>query len=259
VGAGDSEVRRRAAAAWETWWRAQAKNIEWKQVEVGQLGGALVAELETEMVWEAGPGGKTRWEVDDLRGPYDVRALAGTFNDMATRIEELVGAQQRFVADASHQLRTPLTALRLRLENLRLGADGTTIVGLDAATDEVLRLSRLVDGLLGTGLARPVEGLLARAIASMNRSGRAILALDLPSGLDADTGQPLGVAVRATLTATFVAPKLGFGREGAGAGRGNREEQAKPVEWVRWGEELERLSTETAALRERLDASHVGA
>jgi NAD(P)H-hydrate epimerase len=75
----------------------------------------------------------------------------------------------------------------------------------------------LVDGLLGTGLARPVEGLLARAIASMNRSGRPILALDLPSGLDADTGRPLGDAVRSTLTATFVAPKLGFGREGAGA------------------------------------------
>jgi NAD(P)H-hydrate epimerase len=75
----------------------------------------------------------------------------------------------------------------------------------------------LVDGLLGTGLTRPVEGLLARAIASMNGSGRPILALDLPSGLDADTGRPLGSAIRAALTATFVGPKLGFGREGAGA------------------------------------------
>ena len=55
----------------------------------------------------------------------------------------------------------------------------------------------LVDGLLGTGLTRPVEGLLARAIASMNRSGRPILALDLPSGLDADAGKPLGDAIRA--------------------------------------------------------------
>lgn len=73
----------------------------------------------------------------------------------------------------------------------------------------------LVDGLLGTGLARPVDGLLARAIASMNRSGRPILALDLPSGLDADSGRPLGDAIRADATATFVAPKLGFGRMGA--------------------------------------------
>ena len=73
----------------------------------------------------------------------------------------------------------------------------------------------LVDALLGTGLTRPVEGLLARAIASMNRSGRPILALDLPSGLDADAGQPLGDAIRAAATATFVAPKLGFARDEA--------------------------------------------
>ena len=73
----------------------------------------------------------------------------------------------------------------------------------------------LVDGLLGTGLSRPVEGLLARAIRSMNQSGRPILALDLPSGLDADSGRPLGDAIRADATATFVAPKLGFARMGA--------------------------------------------
>ena len=51
----------------------------------------------------------------------------------------------------------------------------------------------------------------------MNRSGRPILALDLPSGLDADLGVPLGVAVRASATATFVAPKLGFSAPGADA------------------------------------------
>ena len=72
----------------------------------------------------------------------------------------------------------------------------------------------LVDGLLGTGLTRPVEGLLAAVVEAINRSGKPILALDLPSGLDADTGRPLGVAVRA-MTATFVAPKLGFAAPGA--------------------------------------------
>lgn len=74
----------------------------------------------------------------------------------------------------------------------------------------------LVDGLLGTGLTRPVDGLLRSAIESMNRSGKPILALDLPSGLDADTGQPQGVAIHATATVTFVAPKLGFAQAGAG-------------------------------------------
>jgi NAD(P)H-hydrate epimerase len=68
----------------------------------------------------------------------------------------------------------------------------------------------VVDALLGTGLTRPVEGLLAQVIASLNGSGLPILSLDLPSGLDTDTGLPLGIAVRATFTTTFVAPKLGF-------------------------------------------------
>jgi NAD(P)H-hydrate epimerase len=73
----------------------------------------------------------------------------------------------------------------------------------------------LVDGLLGTGLARPVEGPLRALIELMNSSGKPILALDLPSGLDADTGRPLGVAIRGTATATFVAAKLGFSAAGA--------------------------------------------
>jgi len=79
----------------------------------------------------------------------------------------------------------------------------------------------LVDGLLGTGLARPPEGRIAAAIVSMNRSGLPILALDVPSGLDADTGRPPGEAVRARATATFVAPKLGFAAEGASAFTGD--------------------------------------
>ncbi|WP_165075494.1 NAD(P)H-hydrate epimerase [Paludisphaera rhizosphaerae] len=73
----------------------------------------------------------------------------------------------------------------------------------------------IVDGLLGTGLTRPVEGPLRTAIEALNRSGRPILALDLPSGLDADSGRPLGVAVRAQATATFAARKLGFDAPGA--------------------------------------------
>ncbi len=73
----------------------------------------------------------------------------------------------------------------------------------------------LVDGLLGTGLSRPVEGPLGLVIGAINRSGKPVFALDLPSGLDADTGTPLGLAVRAEATATFVAPKLGFSAPGA--------------------------------------------
>ncbi len=81
----------------------------------------------------------------------------------------------------------------------------------------------VVDGLLGTGLTRPVEGLYRDVIEAMNRSRRPILALDLPSGLGADSGDPLGEAVRATITATFVGRKLGFARPEAATFTGRVE------------------------------------
>ncbi len=97
-------------------------------------------------------------------GPPELVALGRQFNRMAERLQQLVDAQSRFVADASHQLRSPLTALRLRLENLEAEIEGPPAEGLAAAGREVLRLSRLVDGLLTLGRAdgpvvdrRPVE------------------------------------------------------------------------------------------------------
>ncbi len=85
---------------------------------------------------------------DSTTGPPEVRGLSRDFDDMAGRLSELVGAQQAFVADASHQLRSPLTALRLRLESLDEPADEHDRDQLDAAIDETHRLQRLVDALL---------------------------------------------------------------------------------------------------------------
>ena len=82
------------------------------------------------------------------KGPDEVTMLAESFNATAARLEQLVGAQRAFVADASHQLRTPLAALRLRLENLEADVSGQAAEDLDGALAEVRRLSRLVDGLL---------------------------------------------------------------------------------------------------------------
>jgi hydroxyethylthiazole kinase-like uncharacterized protein yjeF len=67
----------------------------------------------------------------------------------------------------------------------------------------------IVDAILGTGIRSEVEGLFRELIEAMNRSQVPILAVDIPSGLSADTGRPLGVAVEATLTVTFGLPKLG--------------------------------------------------
>lgn len=83
----------------------------------------------------------------------EMRALGEAFNRMAERLEELVSAQSRFVADASHQLRSPLTALRLRLENLEAELDPVAGESMAAVGREVARLSRLVDGLLAISRA----------------------------------------------------------------------------------------------------------
>lgn len=68
----------------------------------------------------------------------------------------------------------------------------------------------IVDALLGTGAQGPLREPFLSTIETINNSGRHIFALDLPSGLDCDTGQPLGSCIRAAHTATFVARKPGF-------------------------------------------------
>jgi NAD(P)H-hydrate epimerase len=81
---------------------------------------------------------------------------------------------------------------------------------LDAPSDLI------IDALFGTGLSKPITGPVADVIARVNQRGTPILAVDLPSGLDCDTGQPLGPAcVRATRTVTFVAEKAGFANPAA--------------------------------------------
>lgn len=96
-------------------------------------------------------------------GPPEVRELADVFNSMATRLEALVERQRAFAGTASHQLRTPLTALRLRLEQLS-GDDlpGDAQRHVDAALDETDRLHRMIEGLLALSRAEdavvgPVE------------------------------------------------------------------------------------------------------
>jgi signal transduction histidine kinase len=83
-----------------------------------------------------------------LEGSREQRSLADSFNEMTDRISRLLRAQRDFVADASHQLRTPLTGLRLRLEEARALTDGSATDEIDGAIAEVDRLSHTVDELL---------------------------------------------------------------------------------------------------------------
>ena len=85
----------------------------------------------------------------EMEGSREQRSLAASFNEMTERISRLLDAQRQFVADASHQLRTPLTALRLRLEEAQAEL-GTPAAAqeLEAGLAEVDRLSAMVDELL---------------------------------------------------------------------------------------------------------------
>lgn len=90
----------------------------------------------------------------------------------------------------------------------RLEAAGVSVNAWDAAALPACDV--WVDALLGTGLSGEVSGVWRAAIAALNASGQPILAVDLPSGLDADTGHVLGEAVRASATVTFVGMKQGL-------------------------------------------------
>jgi NAD(P)H-hydrate epimerase len=138
--------------------------------------------------------------------------------------------------------------------------DEASLAGLDGALADV---ELVIDALFGTGLARELVGLERAVVERINAAGKPTLALDLPSGIDADTGAPLGVAVRADLTATFAELKRGLctpsGRAHAG------EIQVVPIgippalgESVGYGVALLERADVARAIPPRTPLSHKG-
>ena len=85
----------------------------------------------------------------EVKGSSEQRSLARAFNLMTERLARLLRSQRQFVADASHQLRTPLTGLRLRIEEAEAAPTREERdLGLAAARDELDRLSHTIDDLL---------------------------------------------------------------------------------------------------------------
>lgn len=99
--------------------------------------------------------------VADGSGPPELRRLSESFDRMAATVTQAYSTQRAFVADASHQLRNPLTALRLRLSNLEGHVSVEAVDDHVAALEEAERLSTLLDGLLALARAErtapPVE------------------------------------------------------------------------------------------------------
>ena len=80
----------------------------------------------------------------------------------------------------------------------------------------------VIDGLFGVGLTRPLEGWWSQAIERVNAAARPVLSIDLPSGLDGDSGEPRPVAIVAEVTATMAAPKRGLLTRPSGARHAGR-------------------------------------
>ena len=135
------------------------------------------------------------------RDPAETKQLARTLNDGAHRLGVLYQAQRRFVSDASHQLRTPLTALRLSLDNLHdIMPDDEGRTAVDGAVGEVARMTRLVNDLLALAKVQavpphPERVVLRDVVESRTRAWRAAAA-DADITLRVDV--PAGLAVLAT-------------------------------------------------------------
>jgi hydroxyethylthiazole kinase-like uncharacterized protein yjeF len=99
-----------------------------------------------------------------------------------------------------------LESMGLSIEQLN-PADDNIVEKIRTLTDET---DMIVDSLFGTGLKGQLSEQYIRLLESVNAQGRPILAVDIPSGLDCDTGRPLGAAIEADYTVTFVAVKRGF-------------------------------------------------
>jgi signal transduction histidine kinase len=133
-----------------------------------------------------GAGQHTARAADDV-GPVQVREVGAAFNDMADRVASLLEVQRGMTADVSHQLRTPLAALRLRLELLAGELEGDRRDDVAAMIDETNRLARLVDGLLAVARAEAT----APAPASVDLAALAAARVDAWRPVAAERGLEL--------------------------------------------------------------------
>ncbi len=130
----------------------------------------------------------------------------------------LLLAPREHYRDAAAAQLAIVDAMRLPVEIITPGHPELRDWIVESSPDDLM-----IDALFGTGLSRPLDGLAAEVIRAVNSAQRAILAVDIPSGLDCDTGQPVGgmnaPAIRATETISFCGLKPGFASAKAYVGK----------------------------------------
>lgn len=154
--------------------------------------------------------GKAAWEQLMLQWPgaAHVVVFCGGGNNAgdgyALAALALAAKRQVTLYALGESTRLPAAAADMRGRFLKSGGEEQAFSGNLAEADV------LVDALLGIGLDRPLEGRWLEAVRVMNASGKPILALDIPTGLQADTGAVLGAAVQAASTVSFIGLKTGL-------------------------------------------------
>jgi len=154
--------------------------------------------------------GEAAWRIAALQWPAAMRVLvlcgAGNNGGDGYVVAEhaLKAGREVALLTLGDPARMPVAAAEMRAHFLKAGGAERRFNGALPPADLV------VDGLLGTGLDRPLDGEWLQAVQAVNASATPVLSLDIPSGLHADTGAELGTAVRAAVTVSFIALKAGL-------------------------------------------------
>jgi NAD(P)H-hydrate epimerase len=149
----------------------------------------------------------------------------------------LIGRRERLSPDCLAQLKTAEQA-------------GVPVEFRSAISEKDLEGAVVVDAMLGTGLNKDIDGPRAKVVAVVNGSGSPVVSIDIPSGISSDSGQVMGIAVRAAHTVTFGLPKRGHLLHPGADYAGNLS-----VEAIGFPEELLTSETLRVELLERDDVS----
>ncbi len=189
---------------------AQMQTLDRRTIEVANVPGTTLME-------RAGAGVADHIEklIGPLRGKT-VTIVCGKGNNggdglVVARLLRQSGAKALAVlVSPSTELSHDAKVMYRRFTKIAGSSAARTLTSMDRLRAPLAASEVVVDALLGTGLSSPVSGRYRDAIDLVNEAGRPVVAVDLPSGIHADSGAVMGAAVRATLTVTFGASKLGL-------------------------------------------------